>query len=164
MHDPSFNHSRLRLGCFCGTFSPSRRQIRSICFQFTVQPALRSSAVAAQGSEVSPCSLLQDQLVERQIRDRTAKPAILLLKVLHPSRLVRLQTAIFFPPPIVGLLADRDPPTRFRSRCPLRQNDLRLTQLANNLLRLVLLRWHSQSPSWSKITLILDHSEGGRSL
>ena len=35
--------------------------------------------------------------------------------------------------------------------------------LANNLLRLVLPRWHSQSPSWSKITLILDHSEGGRS-
>ena len=29
MHDPSFSHSRPRRGCFCGTFRPSRRQIRS---------------------------------------------------------------------------------------------------------------------------------------
>jgi len=28
-HDPSLSHSRPRLGCFTGTFSPSRRQIRS---------------------------------------------------------------------------------------------------------------------------------------
>jgi hypothetical protein len=30
MHDPSFSQSRPRLGCFWGTFSPSRFQIRSI--------------------------------------------------------------------------------------------------------------------------------------
>ena len=29
MHDPSLSHSRPRLGCFFGTLSPSRRQIRS---------------------------------------------------------------------------------------------------------------------------------------
>jgi hypothetical protein len=27
--EPSASHSRPRLGCFCGTFSPSRRQMRS---------------------------------------------------------------------------------------------------------------------------------------
>ena len=35
---------RPRLGCFCGTFSPSRRQIRSTRLSFTSQPARRSSA------------------------------------------------------------------------------------------------------------------------
>ena len=44
MHDPSFSHSRFRLGCFAGTFSPSRRQIRSTRLTFTTQPALRNSA------------------------------------------------------------------------------------------------------------------------
>ncbi len=29
MQEPSFNHSRPRLGRFCGTLSPSRREIRS---------------------------------------------------------------------------------------------------------------------------------------
>jgi len=29
MHDPSLSHKRPRFGCFCGTFSPSCRQIRS---------------------------------------------------------------------------------------------------------------------------------------
>ena len=28
-HDPSVSHRRPRLGCFLGTFNPSRRQIRS---------------------------------------------------------------------------------------------------------------------------------------
>jgi hypothetical protein len=28
MNDPSFSHNRLRGRCFCGTFSPSRRQMR----------------------------------------------------------------------------------------------------------------------------------------
>lgn len=37
--------SRPRFGCFCGTFSPSRRQIRSTRLALTSQPSLRSSAV-----------------------------------------------------------------------------------------------------------------------
>ena len=28
MQDPSLSHSLPRFGCFCGTFSPSRRQMR----------------------------------------------------------------------------------------------------------------------------------------
>ena len=44
-HDPSLSHSRPRLGCFCGTFSPSPRQIRSTRLAFTVQPSCRSKAV-----------------------------------------------------------------------------------------------------------------------
>jgi len=45
MHDPSFNQSRPFFGCFWGTFSPSRRQIRSTRLAFTVQPSDRSIAV-----------------------------------------------------------------------------------------------------------------------
>ena len=41
---PSASHSRPRLGCFLGTFSPSRRQIRSTRLSFTSQPASRSKA------------------------------------------------------------------------------------------------------------------------
>src|SRR3954467_11912656 len=41
MHDPSVSQSRPRLGCFLGTFSPSRRQIRSTRLSLTSQPARR---------------------------------------------------------------------------------------------------------------------------
>src|SRR3546814_7071592 len=75
----------------------------------------RCSAVAARGSEVSPSGLLQDQLVERQIRDRPPEPEILLLQVLHPPGLVGLQTAILLAPAIIGLLGNRDPPTDRKS-------------------------------------------------
>jgi len=45
MHDPSLSQSRLFFGCFAGTFSPSRRHMRSTRFTFTAQPASRRSAV-----------------------------------------------------------------------------------------------------------------------
>jgi len=47
MQDPSASHSRPRLGCLAGTFSPSRRQIRSTRLSLTTQPAedRRSSAI-----------------------------------------------------------------------------------------------------------------------
>ena len=44
-HDPSVNQSRPRLGCFWGTFSPSRRHSRSTRLGFTSQPSPRSSPV-----------------------------------------------------------------------------------------------------------------------
>jgi hypothetical protein len=45
MHDPSFSQSRLFFGCLEGTFSPSRRHIRSTRLAFTAHPASRSIAV-----------------------------------------------------------------------------------------------------------------------
>ena len=44
-HSPRSRGRRPRFGCFCGTFNPSRRQIRSTRLRFTAHPALRSSAV-----------------------------------------------------------------------------------------------------------------------
>jgi hypothetical protein len=45
MQDPSLSQSRPFFGCLAGTFSPSRRQIRSTRFTFTAQPASRRRAV-----------------------------------------------------------------------------------------------------------------------
>lgn len=45
MHDPSLSHSLLLLGCFCGTFSPSRLQMRSTRLWLTCQPDALSRAV-----------------------------------------------------------------------------------------------------------------------
>lgn len=41
----ALGHNRPRLGCFCGTFRPSRRQIRSTRLRLTAHPAFRSNAV-----------------------------------------------------------------------------------------------------------------------
>lgn len=56
---------------------------------------------------------------------------------------IRLQAAIFLAPSIVGLLANRDAPSRFGGRAALAQHDLHFAQLANDFLGLVLLRRHS---------------------
>src|SRR3546814_14955689 len=96
----------------------------------------RCSAAGAQGSEVSPSRLLQDQLVERQVGDRPPEPKILLLQILHAPRLVGLQTAILLAPAIIGLLGDRDPPTRIRCLPAPPHNDLSPTHPPNNLSRL----------------------------
>src|SRR3954465_12280873 len=40
MHEPSLSHSRPLFGCFCGTFSPSRRQIRSMRLTFPTHPGV----------------------------------------------------------------------------------------------------------------------------
>jgi hypothetical protein len=45
MHELSFSHSRPRFGFLCGTFSPSRRQMRSTRLKFTIQPAWCNIAV-----------------------------------------------------------------------------------------------------------------------
>jgi len=91
--------------------------------------------------------------------DRTPQPDIL-LEILHPPRPIGLQGAIFLALAIAGLLADSDPPTCLGGRHTLREYDRRFTQLAGNLLGLVLLEQHFQPPSCSKITSISDHSEG----
>jgi hypothetical protein len=42
MHNPSVDQSLPRLGCLSGTFSPSRRQMRSTRLSLIVQPAWRN--------------------------------------------------------------------------------------------------------------------------
>ena len=113
----------------------------------------RCSADAARGLEVSPGGLLKDKLVERQVGDRPAKPQVLLLQILHLPRLIRLQTALLLAPAVISLLADRDPTTRIRRRPAPRQDNLSLTQRADNLFRPVPLA-HFLSPAWSTLNII----------
>jgi hypothetical protein len=48
MHEPSFNYSRPRFGWRCGTFSPSRRQIRSTRLWLTDHPAIEFTSTCLQ--------------------------------------------------------------------------------------------------------------------
>src|SRR5271169_113564 len=55
----------------------------------------------ARGLEVSPGSLLQNELVQRQVGHRPAEAAILLLEFLQPPDLIGLQPAVLLPPTII---------------------------------------------------------------
>src|SRR3954467_3367363 len=78
MHDPSFSHRRPRLGCLAGTFSPSRRQIRSTRLSLTSQPAAFSSALILRVT-VAPVLLCQLNKVGGQRRLVIAAPRHLAL-------------------------------------------------------------------------------------
>ena len=52
-----------------------------------------------RGLEVSLGGFLQNQLVQRQVRDSPTKPGILQLKILQSLHLVALQATILLPPP-----------------------------------------------------------------
>ncbi len=54
-----------------------------------------------RGLPVSRRGLLQDQLLQHQIRHRLANPGILRLKILQPFDLIALQTTVFLTPAIV---------------------------------------------------------------
>src|SRR5262249_61020316 len=59
----------------------------------------------ARGLEVSPGGLRQNDLVQRQIRDCLAQPAVLKLKVLQTLHLLGLQPTELLTPPLLGRLA-----------------------------------------------------------
>ena len=65
---------RTALICGCGGQGPA--QLRALL------RVRRPERIYARGLEVSPGSLLQNELVQRQIRDRLAQSAVLELKVL----------------------------------------------------------------------------------
>ena len=93
---------------------------------------------AWRGLEVSPCGFLQDQLVERQVRHRSAQPGILFLQLFHPSGKVHLQAAVFFTPAIITLFGNTDPSAGISIRSA-------LCFLAIPFL----LRGHSQNRNWA---------------
>src|SRR5665647_481634 len=66
---------------------------------------------SGKGLVFSPESFLQDQLVERQLRNRPLEPAVLLLHFPETLGLVELQTAVLAPPAIIALLRDAEAPT-----------------------------------------------------
>jgi len=97
---------------------------------------------AARGSVVSPCRLLQDELVQGKVGYGLPEPGILKLQLLQPLHLVQLQPAVFMAPPVLSHLGHPDLPDRVAHRRPLLNKDIHLPQLGDNLFRRVLLPWH----------------------
>ncbi len=62
----------------------------------------------AAGSVVPPGSLRQNDLVEREIRDRSPEPGILGLELLEALHLIELEAAKLPAPVMVGGLGDSD--------------------------------------------------------
>src|SRR5215472_16229632 len=53
-----------------------------------------------------PGDVLQDLLLQRQLRHQPLKLRVLLLQLLEPFGLLELEPAVFLAPPVVGLLGD----------------------------------------------------------
>ena len=60
----------------------------------------------SSGSEVARGGLLQDRLVQLCFREKLFEPSILLLKLFELCGLIDLQTTVFTPPAVVGLLGN----------------------------------------------------------
>src|SRR5690606_9199653 len=118
----------------------------------------------ARGSEVSPRSLRQDQLVQCQISHRLAKPFVLLLELLQLPALVTAHAAILLAPPVIRQLRNADLANRIRHRHPLAAQNFNLPKLRDNLVGLVSLVCHRGPPSWSKPYFKVDPFNGGGSL
>ena len=76
----------------------------------STEPAGRARCTpgAARGSVVSPCCLLQDELVQGEVRDRLPELGILQLQFLQPLHLIQFQPAVFLAPPVVSHLGHAD--------------------------------------------------------
>src|SRR5215203_4319161 len=124
----------------------------------------RHRRAGARGSEVSPGGLLQDELVEREVRDGLAQALVLGLQLLHALDLVGLQAAVLLRPAVVRDLGDPNRADRIRHRGSLRNQNVHLAQLGNNLFGGVSLLSHRDPPSAWKPYFRMDHSKGGGSI
>src|SRR5262249_23046084 len=102
--------------------------------------------------EVSPGGLLQNELIQRQIRDCLAQPAVLELKVLQALYLLGLQPAKLLAPAIIRHLAHADLADCVHHILALRDQNIDLPQLRNDLFRLVSLPCHCSPPGCQRHT------------
>src|SRR3954452_3837307 len=109
LHLPSAAPHPRDLGAACAGSSdavraPHRRDARTPA---TVRRRAQRRHGDARGLEVSPVRLLKNQLVQRQIGNRFAQPAILSLKLLQTLDLFDLQPAKLLAPPIIRHLTQK---------------------------------------------------------
>jgi hypothetical protein len=110
----------------------------------SLTPLSETQSRRREGLSIFPQELTyQDQLVQRQLRDRLAKAIILLLKILQALGLIELETAIVAPPAIIVLLRDTKTLTDQTDRLPLAQPNLRLAQHPDDLFGRKCLPCHS---------------------
>src|ERR1019366_4280292 len=102
--------------------------------------------VAVQGLEVSLRHLLQNLLLQRQIRHQPPQASVFLLQLLHPACLFQLQTAVFLAPAIVGLFGDALFPARLPGGLVVGYFDFDLPQDRDDLFRTVFLPRHAPAP------------------
>src|SRR5690606_28972884 len=110
--------------------------------------------------------LLNDLLVEHQVRHRLLQATVLLFKLLQPLDLAVPHAAELLPPAVQRLLADLQLLADLRQRLALRLQRLSLTQLSNHLVRAVPLPFHREPPGYlvpEKLSLRLDEVFEGRS-
>lgn len=87
--------------------------------------------VARQASEFPRERVLQDLLVERQVRDQALELAVFLLELLEPLQLAGREPPVFLPPGVEGRLPDPELPAQLLERNP----GLDLGQRMGDLLR-----------------------------
>src|SRR5690606_11726903 len=110
-------------------------------------------------------SLFQDQLLEREVRHSLAQPVILFLEFFQPLHLIALQAAELLAPAIIRELRHADRANRLANRSSLRQQNIDLAQLRDDLFGLMLLLGHSNVLSNGSIAYFReDHFSGGRPL
>src|SRR5690606_4471973 len=108
-------------------------------------------------------SLFQDQLLEREVRHSLAQPVILFLEFFQPLHLIALQAAELLAPAIIRELRHADRANRLANRSSLRQQNIDLAQLRDDLFGLMLLLGHSNVLSNGSIAYFReDHFSGGR--
>src|SRR5215211_5432758 len=83
--------------------------------------------------EVSPGCLLQDQLVQRQVGNRSAQPRVLSLESLQSLDLIALEPAKLLAPAVVRDLRNPNRAYRLGNALPLRHQHIHLAQLRNDL-------------------------------
>src|SRR4029078_10530258 len=138
--------------------APHRRDARK---HATVRGPAQCRRGDARGLEVSPGSLLKDELVQRQTRDAFAPPRILELKLLQPLYLFDLQPTKFLAPAIIGNIAYADLADRIRHALSLRRQNINLPKLGDNLFSLVTLPCHRGPPGCQRHTSSRTTSVGG---
>ena len=110
------------------------QQHRHVARRFPIRPGDdQHTAGDGRGLAVSLKRLFQDQLIQRQIRDRLPETAILPLQVLQTLGLVSTKAAIFLAPAIVTLLRYAERATSLTNGLALRQGHLGFAQHADNL-------------------------------
>src|SRR5262249_61521051 len=110
--------------------------------------------------EFSRAGLLQNEFAQLQIRDCLAQPAVLELKALQPLTLLALQPAELLAPPIIRHLAHPDLADCIHHVLALRDQNIDLPQLRDDLLRLVSLPCHCSPPGCQRHTSTRTTSMG----
>src|SRR3954454_23508908 len=123
---------------------PTSERSKSSAGPFT--PATRMPGEGGLIYEPPGC-LLQDQLVQREVRNRSAQPRVLSLEILQSLDLIAPEPAKLLAPAVVRDLRNPNRAYRVGNALPLRHQHVHLAQLRNDLLGLVSLPRH-RGPPW----------------